>query len=60
VEYLLIFGGLLVAFITLRVWFGARRAKIHAEIKKQKYNAMDPALEKIAQPIKKNDRGPIG
>ncbi|KAA0566792.1 hypothetical protein ACQCWA_04820 [Rossellomorea aquimaris] len=59
-EYLLIFGGLLVAFITLRVWFGARRAKIYAEIKKQKYNAMDPALEKIAQPIKKNDRGPIG
>ncbi|BCB02501.1 hypothetical protein [Bacillus sp. KH172YL63] len=47
-EYLMIFGGLLVAFITLRVWFGARRAKIYAEIKKQKYNAIDPALEKIS------------
>ncbi|MGG4166506.1 hypothetical protein [Rossellomorea vietnamensis] len=57
-EYLLLFGGLLVAFITLRVWFGARRARIYAEIKKQKYNVMDPALEKITTP--KNDRNPIG
>ncbi|UXH46639.1 hypothetical protein N5C46_11535 [Rossellomorea vietnamensis] len=57
-EYLLLFGGLLVAFITLRVWFGARRARIYAEIKKQKYNVMDPALEKITTP--NSDRKPIG
>ncbi|MGG3915316.1 hypothetical protein [Rossellomorea vietnamensis] len=57
-EYLLLFGGLLVAFITLRVWFGARRARIHAEIKKQKYNVMDPALEKIT--TQNSDRKPIG
>jgi hypothetical protein len=56
-EYLLIFGGLLVAFITLRVWFGARRARIYAEIKKQKYNCMDPALEKNTQ---KSGRKPTG
>ncbi|MBW3112720.1 MULTISPECIES: hypothetical protein [Bacillaceae] len=56
-DYLLIFGGLLIAFITLRVWFGARRAKIYAEIKKQKYNVMDPALDKITT---NNDREPIG
>ncbi|MEI2665379.1 hypothetical protein [Rossellomorea sp. LJF3] len=57
-EYLLLFGGLLVAFITLRVWFGARRARIYAELKKQKYNVMDPALEKITTPNR--DRKPIG
>ena len=56
-EYLLIFGGLLVAFITLRVWFGARRAKIYAQIKKQKYNVMDPAIDKIVQT---NHRKPMG
>ncbi|PFG03602.1 hypothetical protein [Bacillus sp. es.034] len=57
-EYLLLFGGLLVAFITLRVWFGARRARIYAEIKKQKYNVMDPTLEKIT--TQNSDRKPIG
>ncbi|UTE78275.1 hypothetical protein [Rossellomorea sp. KS-H15a] len=57
-EYLLIFGGLLVAFITLRVWFGARRAKVYAEIKKQKYNVIDPAIDKIVQT--NDDRKPIG
>lgn len=56
-EYLLIFGGLLVAFITLRVWIGARRAKIYRNMKRQKYNFIDPALEKVVQ---KRDRKPIG
>jgi hypothetical protein len=56
-EYLLIFGGLLVAFITLRVWFGARRAKIYAQSKQQNYNFMDPTIEKITT---KKDRKPIG
>ncbi|WP_179884917.1 hypothetical protein [Bacillus sp. AFS015802] len=56
-EYLLLFGGLLIAFITLRVWFGARRAKIYAQIKKQKYNVMEPALHKVTQT---NDRKPLG
>ncbi|WP_201715729.1 hypothetical protein [Rossellomorea arthrocnemi] len=56
-EYLLIFGSLLVAFITLRVWFGARRAKIYAQSKQQNYNFMDPTIEKITT---KKDRKPIG
>ncbi|MCA1064071.1 hypothetical protein QTG56_02465 [Rossellomorea sp. AcN35-11] len=59
-EDLLIFGGLLIAFITLRLWVGARRAKVNAEIKKQKYYVMDPSPDKIAQPVKSNDRSSIG
>ncbi|MGM0852429.1 MAG: hypothetical protein ACQEWI_07440 [Bacillota bacterium] len=60
-EYLLIFGGILVAYTAMRIWFGAKRAKVYAEnLKNQKYNVMDPALQKIDKPLKDKHRGPIG
>jgi len=60
-EYLLIFGGILIAYTAMRIWFGAKRAKVYAEsLKNQQYNAMDPALQKMDQPVKENQRGPIG
>ncbi|MCA1055898.1 hypothetical protein LCM10_12945 [Rossellomorea aquimaris] len=47
-EYLLIFGGVLILATAMRLWFGSRRAKYYAE-RIKRYGLKEQPFEKAAR-----------